>query len=246
MGSLSKAEIKLIRSLQRKKERKQHGLFIIEGEKLLSEALQANVPLEHILLQSHSAFVDQLPEATLVSLKQMKQVSALHSASPALAVVDMNPNGWRTASEKPSRILALDGIADPGNLGTILRSADWFGITHVLMSDDCVDVFNPKTVQATMGSLFHLSWEQGDLPELLMRHKKGGYKIWITHLQGESLKALSAEKDPAILVIGSESHGVRPAVEACADARLKIPGRGEAESLNASIATSIALYEWSR
>jgi TrmH family RNA methyltransferase len=246
MGSLSKAEIKLIRSLHRKKGRKEHGLFILEGEKLLQEALKAGIPFEHLLLRSDAPLMTQFPNATMVSEKEMEQVSAMRSGSPALAVVKQVETGWRQPSSDNSRILALDGIADPGNLGTILRSADWFGVTHILLSDDCVDLYNPKTVQATMGSLFHISWQVGSLPQLLKQYQSQDHKVWVTHLKGGALTALASDQDPAILVIGSESHGVRPEVEACADAHLKIPGKGDAESLNASIAASIVLYEWMR
>lgn len=245
MGSISKGEIKFIRSLHRKKERKATLQFLIEGEKLFSEALAIGAEFSRVFMLKGCNLISAFPDAIIVTESEMESVTALSNASPVLAVLHQKPNGWRKFDDSATRVLALDGISDPGNLGTIIRSADWFGVQHLMLSSSCVDIFNPKVVQATMGSIFHVSWEQADLVGLLKKRKAQGFKVVSSHLEGNGMSALRvAEK--MILVIGSESHGVSDAVLDLTDERLKIQGHGSAESLNAAIAASICLYEWTR
>ena len=243
MGSLSKNEIKLIRSLHRKKERLQHQAFLIEGEKLIEEALQEGVEISLLALREDSRLNGRFLGARIVSASEMQQVSALASGSPALAVakipeVTEESGAW-------NRILAIDGLSDPGNLGTIIRTADWFGIKELWLSKETVDVYYPKTVQATMGSLFRVRTSYVDLPATLEAKKAAGYSICVTTLGAKSLDALKGE-EPKVVVIGSEAHGVSEAVLQLASEQLTIPRHGDVESLNAATATAIVLYEWTR
>lgn len=245
MGSISKGEIKFIRSLVRKKERKITGQFFIEGEKLFSEALAAGAAFSHVFMLKDCKLQSKFPSAVIISEGEMDSITSLNSPSPVLAVLKHENQGWYKPQTPHHKVLALDGIADPGNLGTIIRSADWFGVKHILLSTTCVDVFNPKVVQSSMGSIFHVSWKQADLVEQLTDYKAKGFQIISTHLEASGMTAFDASKK-IVLVIGSESHGVSDDVLALTDAKVKIQGFGAAESLNAAIAASICLYEWTR
>ena len=197
----SKADIRLIRSLGQKKFREELGLFVVEGEKMVGEALtQKRFPVEAVY---------RLPD---VGEEVMGRMSHLSSPSPALAV-------------------GLDSVRDPGNAGTILRLADWFGIGTVYLSPDCVDLYNPKTVQATMGSIFRQRAVTCDLHALV--------------------RGCTAAASRALILMGSERDGLSPALMAAATRRLHIPSFASnpdaaAESLNVAIATAVTCYEFRR
>lgn len=235
-----KKDIKLVKSLQQKKFRKEYGLFAVEGRKMVEELLTTDYEVEFIF--STDPHWAHQHKAALVSAKEMEMLSSLASPSPFLAVAKMpQAKRWMAGQDK---VLVLDGIADPGNLGTILRSCEWFGIQEVVLSPDCAELFNPKTVQATMGSLFRVSTFEESLPEMLSKASDNGYEIVGTMLSGHSLYR-HTWKQRTVLVTGSESHGIRQEVVACLHQKITIPGKGNAESLNAAIATSIALVCWS-
>ncbi|MBO4571312.1 MAG: RNA methyltransferase [Bacteroidales bacterium] len=233
---LSKNGIKLIKSLSQKKFRDQEGLFTVEGEKMVAEALASDFEVVSVYRTSE------------IGEEAMSRITALSSPSPALAVVRIPaPEAFvPTAGEL---VLALDSLRDPGNLGTIIRLADWFGIRTVLASRDTVDIYNPKVVQATMGAIFRVRFIYCDLPETLSLCRAAGLPVYGTFLDGENIygSALSAD---GVIVMGSESNGISPAVEALVDRRLYIPpypasGTGS-ESLNVAIATAITCSEFRR
>lgn len=195
----------------------------------------------HSLYSCDEIFVKANKGAFQVSTKEMVMMSALTSPSEYLAVfyseiIEKN-------LPKEEFILALDGISDPGNLGTIIRTADWFGVRSLLLSNDCVELFNPKTVQSTMGSIFRMNVHSVEISSVLKSYKDNGYVIIGAALDGED--AFSYSFPPkAILVIGSESHGIRKDVIDILSDRITIPGGGNAESLNAAVACSILLSKW--
>ncbi len=234
-------EIKYIKSLSQKKFRDESGLFVVEGEKLVAEALASRFQVEKVYRK------DEIGEAA------MARISGLSSPSPALALVH-RPDDI-SLGELPSKglFLALDGIRDPGNLGTILRIADWFGIDAVFASGDTVDVFNPKVVQATMGAIFRVRFHYCDIPALCRDALACGGKVYGTFLDGENMyrKTLDNGREaPAVIVIGNEANGISAATAACVSDRLFIPPYPAddpgSESLNAAVATAITVAEFRR
>ena len=234
-------EIKYIKSLSQKKFRDQSGLFVVEGEKLVAEALASRFKVEKVYRKAD------------VGEAAMARISALSSPSPALALVHRPVDLESSVLPARGLFLALDGIRDPGNLGTILRIADWFGLDAVYASPDTVDVFNPKVVQATMGALFRVPFHTADLPTLCRSVAAKGGKVYGTFLDGADLytRLLSnGEEAPALLLIGNEADGIRPDVAETVTDRLFIPrypacAEGQ-ESLNAAVAAAVAVAEFRR
>lgn len=236
MENLSKNKIKLIRSLRLKKNRDAEQLFIVEGEKIIDELI-ANSPemIEFICTTQPSFSFDR---CYLTDARGMKEISQLTTPGEVLAVVRFLPD----SDQKSDLVLVLDGIQDPGNLGTIIRTADWFGISKIVCSHDTVDCYNPKVVQATMGSLFRISIEYKDLSAYL---SKTELPIYGALLDGVDLYATPLEKK-AVLVIGNEGKGISDEVRPLVTKPIFIPKYGEAESLNAAMATGIILAEYRR
>lgn len=238
----SKADIRLIRSLGQKKFRQEHGLFVVEGEKMVGEALtQKRFPVEAVYRTAD------------IGEELMGRMSLLSSPSPALAVLRIPSDGIPDrASALPSGLcLGLDSVRDPGNVGTILRLADWFGIETVYLSPDCVDLYNPKTVQATMGSIFRQRAVTCDLHALVRGCTAAGIPVYATALDGEDIRSAALDTTRALILMGSERDGLSPALMAAATRRLHIPSfasnpDGVAESLNVAIATAVTCYEFRR
>jgi len=232
---LTNAEIKRIKSLKDKKFRDEYGQFAVEGEKLVSEALCSGFRVSAVYR------TEEIGEET------MARISQLSSPSPVLAVVDKpEPRGLVL---KRGLYLGLDTIRDPGNMGTILRLADWFGIDTVFASQDCVEIFNPKVVQASMGSIFRVNVVLCDLEDICRRFRSMDMPVYGTFLNGENIYSQSLA-DEGLIVMGNEANGVCPEVAALASTRLLIPsfagGRPTAESLNVAAATAIVLSEFRR
>lgn len=246
--SISANEIKRVRSLSDKKFRDRYGLFCVEGEKMVDEALRSGFDVETVYRK------DEIGE------EQMGRISSLSSPSPALAVVrkpqDINLSSDAALSIALGRsglYLALDTIRDPGNLGTILRVADWFGIDAVFAAPDTVDVFNPKVVQATMGAIFRVKFHYADIPALCRTAVSAGGNVYGTFLDGSDMyeKQLNTGKDsPSVIVIGNESNGISDEVAGLVSDRLYIPPYPKndtgSESLNAAVATAITVAEFRR
>jgi len=237
--SISKNEIRHVRALSQKKYRDETGLFLVEGEKMVSEALASGFEVLSVYRR------DEIGE------EAMGRLSLLSSPSPVLAVVRQPAPGQLRPSK--GLFLALDGIRDPGNLGTILRVADWFGLDGVFASRDTVELYNPKVVQATMGAIFRVPFFVADIPALCRELVAEGGHVYGTFLDGENLyrKALDCGTSvPSVIVIGNESNGISPEVAACVSDRLFIPPYPAddpgSESLNAAIATAITVAEFRR
>lgn len=246
--SISANEIKRVRSLSDKKFRDRYGLFCVEGEKMVDEALRSGFDVETVYRK------DEIGE------EQMSRISSLSSPSPVLAVVrkpqDINLSSDAALSDalgQSGLYLALDSIRDPGNLGTILRVADWFGIDAVFAAPDTVDVFNPKVVQATMGAIFRVKFHYAEIPALCRAAVSAGGNVYGTFLDGSDMyeKQLNPGKDsPSVIVIGNESNGISDEVAGLVSDRLYIPPYPKndtgSESLNAAVATAITVAEFRR
>ena len=243
---LTKNTIKQIASLRQQKFRKELGLFVVEGRKMVDELLHSH--FETVNLFATEAFLNDHPafaEAETVSEMQMEQMSGQDTPPGILAVVRIPEQKEIKTSSR--FVLALDGIANPGNMGTLLRTAEWFGITDVVCSPDCVELWNPKTVQATMGSLFRMHVGKADLPTFLHEASSNGKAIYGALLEGENLFEMR-EKAKGVIVIGSESHGIRAEVLPCITRPVTIPrvGGSLTESLNAAVAGGIIMAEMTK
>jgi TrmH family RNA methyltransferase len=243
---ITKSIIKQIASLRQQKFRKELGLFVVEGRKMVEELLRSD--FETVGLYATEAFINAYPsfaDAEVVSEMQMKQISGQDTPPGILAVVRI-PEQGNIKTSSPY-VLALDGIANPGNTGTLLRTAEWFGIRDVVCSMDCVELWNPKTVQATMGSLFRVKVWKADLVEYLRQVKAEGRAVYGALLEGENVFRMK-EKPNGVIVIGSESHGIRAEVLPCITHPITIPrvGISATESLNAAVAGGIIMAEMTR
>lgn len=246
--ALSNNVIKKIRSLQQKKFRDESGLFIVEGEKMVQEAVDSPFGVESVYRKDD------------IGADAMSRISALSSPSPVLAVVRKpadaivdDASDLMPLISKGGLYLALDAIRDPGNLGTILRIADWFGIDAVFASRDTVDVFNPKVVQSTMGAIFRVKMHYVDLPELFGRILGLGGKVYGTFLDGKNIYDRELDcgaSAPSVIVIGNEANGISGQVAALVSDRLYIPPYPQdspgSESLNAAVATAVTVAEFRR
>ncbi|MBQ0006434.1 MAG: RNA methyltransferase [Alistipes sp.] len=235
--TLSRNDEKLIRSLSLKKFRDAENLFIIEGEKSVDEALAS--PLEVI----------RHYRASDIGAEAMKRISQLSTPSPALAVI-RKPEAILSPSAPfpPQGIsLALDSVRDPGNLGTIIRLCDWFGIENIFASPDTVDAYNPKTVQASMGAILRKQINYTNLCSLTDRFSESGIPVYGTFLGGDDIYAGDIDRKRCLIIMGSESFGISEALASKVTKRLYIPpyptGVRTSESLNVAIATAILCYE---
>lgn len=231
-------DVKLVRSLSQKKFRTLHGLFIAEGKKIVEEAIRSGLKI-HSVYTTDPGFADFYPDCETVTAKEMESMSELSTPSPYLAVIEQRKTTWTTPNENP--VILLDGISDPGNLGTIIRTAEWFGIRSVICSENCVELYNPKVVQSTMGSIFRVSVMVTSLNKAIPEMKTAGYHVCGADLSGTSLFTFRKDQKKYALVIGSESHGISSEVKTLLDESVTIPGKGKAESLNASVAAGIMM-----
>lgn len=244
---ISGNEIKRIRSLAQKKYRDSLGLFTVEGEKMVGEALASSFTVEEVYRR------DEIGE------EAMSRISMLASPSPVLAVV-RKPENLALPQDcagdffgEKGLYLGLDTIRDPGNLGTILRIADWFGVDGILATEDTVDIFNPKVVQATMGAIFRVRFRYTVLPDAIRTLLKNGGRAYGTFMDGENIytSGFGTGKDyPVMVITGNEADGISEEVESLVSARLAIPSypadRHGSESLNAAVASAIAVAEFRR
>ncbi len=239
---ITKNQIKLIISLQQKKFRIEHKLFIAEGEKVIRELLNSKFELE--LIYCTNAIFNDLnsTKITNISDSDLKKISALSTANNCLALFKIPKFNELKDNEL---ILVLDDIRDPGNLGTIIRLCDWFGINQLVCSLETVDVFNPKVVQATMGSLTRVNINYCDLNDYL---SKTNLPIFGTFMDGENIYKTNLPKK-GIVIMGNEANGISEKLEKLIQNRLSIPRFGtiqKTESLNVATATAIVLSEFRR
>ena len=239
---VSKNQIKLITSLQQKKYRKQEQLFFAEGVKVVQELLHSNFELQELFTTKQDFLTVPKNKVHAISEAELKKISALTTPNTCLAVFKI-PKA--VAYEQNGLILALDDVRDPGNLGTIIRLCDWFGIKTLFCSEESVDVYNPKVVQATMGSISRVNVVYGNLEQFLTAAK---LPIFGTFMDGS---IIYKEKLPTegIIVMGNEANGISKPIENLVSKRITIPRFGDlqaTESLNVATATAIILSEFKR
>ncbi|NQX93254.1 MAG: RNA methyltransferase [Flavobacteriales bacterium] len=232
---LLKSTIKFVRSLHQKKFRKSEGLFIVEGLKPVQELLASSLQVQDIFITESTLSSFDGENYSLASAKDMAQMSAMKSP-PGIIAVAKTPQP--IPAEKPDRpVLLLEDLSDPGNLGTILRTAEWFDAPYVMMTPQTVEPFSPKVVQAAMGSLFRLPLMQVTLEEIA----EMGIPVFNMDMQGQPLQ--NHDFQAAIYAIGKESTGISSNLKEMATGAITIPGSGKTESLNASIAASVLLSQ---
>ena len=243
--SLKNPKVTTWKSLKDRKGRRETGCFLVEGRKMVEEAIASAFPVEAILVD-----VDRQGEFTLPA-----GIPAYSMPGHVLAAVcdTKTPQGIAAIVRMAevelcgTRLVAMDGVQDPGNVGTIIRTADAAGFDGVILSSQCADVFSPKVLRATMGSVFRMSIRvTDDLPGLLTRMVQEGASVLSSQLDGEPFYQRSPLNDRFVLVIGSEGNGVTDEVKAIATHKVKLPMRGGAESLNAAVAAGIMMYELTR
>ncbi len=237
---LSKAQIKYIQALQHKKYRQKSGQFMAEGDKIVQELLSGGLVREVYAtadwIYEQEALLAKHPGTAVVTVEPslLKQLSALTTPNRAMALLDIPPA--QAAPPLPGTVaLVLENLQDPGNMGTIIRIPDWFGISRLYCSPDSVDVYNPKTIQATMGSFARVQVMEQDILSLLQTAKVPAYAAT---LYGRNITEFGPIKE-GLLLIGNESRGLSPAVVERCDHQITIPRLGGAESLNAAVATGI-------
>jgi TrmH family RNA methyltransferase len=240
---LSISDRRELMALHRKKDRQEHGLFLVEGVKLVDELLASGWGVVRIVAVEAWA-QGRAPAApvTLVSESELARVSAMEAPNQVLAVARMPRE--LPAPPPAGLVLALAGIQDPGNMGTILRLADWFGVSRVVCSPDCAERFNPKVVQASMGSLFRVPVHRLDLADYLAG-AEAGVEVAGACLDGENLFRI-VPREPAVIVLGSEGRGIPDELMPHIRRRITIPRTGRAESLNVAAAASVICAEWRR
>lgn len=240
--SLSKNNLKLITSLQQKKYRQKHNLFIAEGIKVVNELLNSSIEVAHIFSTDENFNVSKEVEITIISDNELKKISTLKNPNKVLGLFKI-PKAKEILND--SFIVALDEVNDPGNLGTIIRLCDWFGVTELVCSKNTVDCYNQKVVQSTMGSLTRVNISYVDLPNFLTNTK---LPVFTADMDGENVYKTDLPKK-AVLVMGNEANGISEEISKIVKHKLTIPRFGDiqqTESLNVATATAILLSEFKR
>jgi TrmH family RNA methyltransferase len=240
--SISKNQLKLITSLSQKKYRQKHNLFIAEGVKVLNELLNSTFEIEILFCTDDFETTISEKKVVRISETELKKVSTLKSPNKALGIFKIPKE---KAVQNSGLTIALDAINDPGNLGTIIRLCDWFGVTQLMCSKDTVDCYNQKVVQASMGSLTRVSIHYTDLENYIT---KSNLDTFIADMDGKNVYKTKLPKE-GILIMGNEANGVSEKIKALLQYKITIPRFGETqetESLNVATATAILLSEFKR
>lgn len=239
---ISKNQIKLISSLHQKKYRQLHQLFIAEGEKVIAEFLASKYDLDSLFITDETTVFDYIDQKNLISTADLNKISCLTTPNNCLAVFKIP---IQKQSDNNGLILVLDGIQDPGNLGTIVRLCDWFGITNLICSTNTVDLYNPKVVQATMGSMARVTVTYCEINTYL---KQVAVPVYGTFMDGATIYDQNLPNH-AVLILGNEGNGISPEIERLVTQKVAIPRFGslqKAESLNVASAAAIFLSEFKR
>jgi RNA methyltransferase, TrmH family len=252
---LSKTRIKFIKSLQNKKVRDEERLFVIEGDKIVKEFLIANLPIKMLL--AGPEFLNSLKPDLIrsvnmvedVSYSELKQISTLKTPHNAMAVVHMPEREMNISEIINQYCVALDFVQDPGNLGTIIRAAGWYGIKNIICSVNCVDVYNPKVIQSSMGALLHVNVFYWDLKNLLASAIKNSVPVFGTMLEGDSIYNHKLDSK-GIILLGNESKGISKELIPFITEKIRIPKFSDdtegIDSLNVGMAASIVFSEFMR
>jgi TrmH family RNA methyltransferase len=238
---ISKSQLKYIQSLGQKKHRDEDGVFIAEGPKLVKELLQnKNVVIKNLYatdewIRENESLLNKI-ETNEITQQELERISQLTNPNKVISIIKKFNVEEPTVKGKIS--LVLDTIQDPGNLGTIIRTADWFGVEQIICNDDCADLYNPKVVQATMGSISRVKIFYTDLSIWLKKQKQ--IKIFAAVLNGKNLSEINVLKE-GLIIIGNESKGISEEILQYADEKISILKKGNSESLNAAVAAGIIL-----
>ncbi len=234
----SKTTIAYIRSLHNKEDRQKEQVFLVEGWKSISEFLNSNyIIVGWFFTEKFASWKVFSFPFQIVTDAEIARMTTLMSNDAGMLIVEMRPNILPEILQD-ELVLILDGISDPGNLGTIIRTADWYGISHIIASNDTVDCYNPKVIMATMGSSSRTSIFYTDIESYLSKNTK---KVYWAYLDWESTHIKVFSHLGAYLIIGNEAHGIRPNLDKHVTDKITIPRFGRAESLNASVATAVIL-----
>ncbi|CAN5915990.1 RNA methyltransferase [soil metagenome] len=258
---LTKSRLSLLRALRQKKYRNEHGLFIAEGDKLVPEILASSFAVETIYateewIKQNIKIVKKAAETIIITKDELERISSLVTPQHVLAVVSKPVYSFDETELLSTYSILLDGIRDPGNLGTIIRIADWFGIRDIICSPDCAEAWNPKVVQASMGSLLRVRLHEMDPAQFFLNLQKAANKenvnfpvVYGTFLEGENIYT-TGFNSAGVIVIGNEANGISPETEKHISKKITIPlvplyngEKGRPESLNAAIATAIVCAE---
>lgn len=252
---ISKNKARFIVSLQKKKVRDEEGLYVIEGDKIVREFLAAKIPVKMLLakpefLNSLSPdMINESIETEEVSFEDLKQISTLKTPHNALAVVYISDRKINLQEILSELCVALEFVQDPGNLGTIIRAAGWFGIRHIICSADCVDVYNPRVIQASMGAILHVNVQYFDLRELLYTAYEMEIPVFGTVLEGKSVYDHKLN-NKGVIILGNESKGISEKLVPFITEKIMIPKFSSAtasiDSLNVGMAASIVFSEFRR
>ena len=243
LTSLKNPRVALWRSLKDRKARKETGLFLVEGRKMVAEALASRFDVETVLCDAAQteAFAPLLNQCETVLLPEHVLAAVCDTKTPQgiAAVVRMH-----TETRQGPRLVALDGVQDPGNVGTILRTADAAGFDGLLLSEQCADIFSPKVLRATMGSIFRMGVTvTPDLPDLLKHLREQGYSVISSQLDGTPFYQREGVAAQFVLVIGNEGNGLLPGTVAAADKAVRIPMAAGVDSLNVAAASAVAFWQ---
>lgn len=244
---------KLVQSLASAKHRREHGMFVAEGTKCVLETINA---FDCRYLFATSAWIDEYGhdigenvEVIEVKAVDIERLSQLKTPQPVIAVYNLPRNDELPEDIGKQLVIALDRVQDPGNLGTILRIADWFGISNVIAANDTVDCFNPKVVQASMGAIGRVKVHYADLYDILVSLRDNGVPVYGTFLDGDNIYSTNLSS-AGVIVMGNEGNGISDSIATVVDRRLYIPpypaGASTVESLNVSMATAITVAEFRR
>jgi TrmH family RNA methyltransferase len=252
---ISRNKSKFIISLQKKKVRDEEKLYIIEGDKLVREFLSAGIHLKTIIAKPE--FISSLPAELItnvgeiedVSFDDLKRISTLKTPHNAIAIVPMQVKHMDLSAIFKSLSVALDSVQDPGNFGTIIRAAAWFGIKNIICSNDCVDVYNPKVIQSSMGALLHVNIYYYDLKEVLIEARMNNISVFGTFIDGGSIYNNELDKK-GIILLGNESKGISEDIIPFVSEKIMIPkfntAKAGIDSLNVGMAASIIFSEFLR
>lgn len=236
---LTKSQIQHVKSLRSKKFRQKYNQFIVEGEKAVTEVLQTHFRVSDVFgIEEWESNNIQLLEGvnfTRVNAKELGRLSGFEQPNKVVAVVEIPQYSFSPNILKQPLTIALDFLQDPGNMGTIIRTADWYGVQHILCSKNCVDVYSPKVINATMGSFARVQVHYVELEEVL---QPVANRLYACVMEGQSIYELGVVEQP-IMLIGNEGKGISDSLLQLAQNKISIPRRGEAESLNAAVATGI-------
>ena len=255
ISSSQNPAVKAVKSLKNRRDREEKGLYYVEGLRIVEEALKERADIAEIAVSEEFAAdlrntgilsqIEALKLKTyLLPQKLFKEITDTETPQGILAIMRIRRHELKRDLDKNGLYLILDSIRDPGNLGTMIRTADAAGFSGVILSKGCVDPYNPKVLRSTMGSVFHMPvYQASDITETVKYLKENGISLYVTHLEGKASIFQANMGSGAAIVIGSEAEGVGEDLKSLADLLVRIPMPGRAESLNASVAAGIMMYE---